>query len=54
MILNLTLPDEIEDIPAAEPQQDMLVKRGSDVGSSADEGADSKGQMNIEPGKEIV
>jgi NCS2 family nucleobase:cation symporter-2 len=54
MILNLTLPDEIEDIPAAEPQQDMLEKRGSDVGSSADESADPKGQMNVAPGKEVV
>ncbi|KIW72822.1 hypothetical protein PV04_00992 [Phialophora macrospora] len=54
MILNLTLPEEIEDIPEAEPEQDMLAKRGSDVESSADDGADPKGQMNIAPGKELV
>ncbi|EXJ64677.1 uric acid-xanthine permease [Cladophialophora yegresii CBS 114405] len=54
MILNLTLPDEIEDIPAAEPQQDMLVKPGSDAGSSAAEGVETKGQMSVAPGKELV
>jgi uric acid-xanthine permease len=58
MILNLTLPEEIEDIPEVEATQDEVVeKRGSEAASSTDEAGKagySKGQMDVAPGKEIV
>ncbi|KAJ9608792.1 hypothetical protein H2200_006563 [Cladophialophora chaetospira] len=54
MILNLTLPDEIEDIPAADPEEDVLEKHESEPASSPDDGEYAKGRMHVEPGKEIV
>lgn len=54
MILNLTLPEEIEDIPASDPQEDLVDKHESEVASSADEGAYAKGKMDVAPGKEVV
>ncbi|KIW88549.1 uncharacterized protein Z519_10595 [Cladophialophora bantiana CBS 173.52] len=53
MILNLTLPEEIEDIPAEEGPRDMDEEGRSEAASSADEGALKKIQMDV-PTKEVV
>ncbi|EXJ70378.1 uric acid-xanthine permease [Cladophialophora psammophila CBS 110553] len=53
MILNLTLPEEIEDIPAEEGPKDMDEEGRSEAASSADEGALKKIQMDV-PTKEVV
>jgi uric acid-xanthine permease len=57
MILNLTLPDEVEDIPEAEAGQDMVTeqRKGSEGPSEGEEGVvEHKGGMNVAPGKELV
>lgn len=54
MILNSTLPDEIEDIPAADPTQDMLVGRSESEEESAGYSKGKMDEMNVMRGKEVV
>ncbi|OAP56306.1 hypothetical protein AYL99_09485 [Fonsecaea erecta] len=53
MILNLTLPEEIEDLPAEEGPKEMEDEGRSDAGASVDEVTQKKVAVDV-PSKEIV